>query len=226
VLKRVLYVIDTAEEPISARPSLRGGMEGASALHGRFMRKVLGLSISAAAILATGLLPVAAFAATTGPAAFNSGASFASTPVTFTVDGTGIGLTEPGSVDFGSEAIGGTVTGSLGEVQVADDQGLDGGGWTATAASSDFTTGAGPDFTSAETIPNSAVGYDPGDVTASDTITATPHTIDSLTGTSDVVVGTDAAGDNTASWDPTITIAVPSTAVAGAYSGTITDSVS
>ena len=204
-------------------------MEGASALHGRFMRKVLGLSISAAAILATGLLPVAAFAATTGPAAFNSGASFASTPVTFTVDGTGIGLTEPGSVDFGSEAIGGTVTGSLGEVQVADDQGLDGGGWTATAASSDFTLSSATDPTSAETIPNSGVSYDPGTITASSTITATGYPVavpPGLIGTSNVVIGTDADGDNTAHWDPTITIAVPATAVAGAYSGTITDSVS
>jgi hypothetical protein len=193
------------------------------------MRKVLGLSIGAAAILATGIVPAAAWAATTSTAAFSSPASSADTPVTFTVDGTGIAITEPVAKNFGSVDIGGTVTDTLGTVTVTDSQGLDGGGWTATAASSDFTLSSATDPTSAETIPNSGVSYDPGTITASSTITATGYPVavpPGLIGTSNVVIGTDADGDNTAHWDPTITIAVPATAVAGAYSGTITDSVS
>jgi hypothetical protein len=195
------------------------------------MRKVLGLSIGAAAILATGIVPAAAWAATTSTAAFNSpAASTPGTSVTFTVSGTGIGITAPaGPVALSNPSIGGTATGSLGVVEVTDNQGLDGGGWTATASTTPFTTGGGD---AAETIPVTDVGYDPGtaaDVTTTGTVTIATTDITiaggGLTGDPTVVAATDITGDNTASWNPVISVLVPSTAVIGDYSGTITNSV-
>jgi hypothetical protein len=41
-----------------------------------------------------------------------------------------------------------------------------------------------------------------------------------------VVTTTNVAGSNSASWNPTIQVAVPGAAVAGTYSATITHSVS
>ena len=195
------------------------------------MRKVLGLSIGAAAILATGIVPAAAWAATTSTAAFNSPAATApGTTVTFTVSGTGIGITAPTTTAALSDpSIGGTATGSLGVVEVTDNQGLDGGSWNATASTTTFTTGDGD---AAETIPITDVGYDPGaaaDVTPTGTVTITTHDITiaggGLTGDPTVVAATDISVDNTASWNPVISVLVPSTAVIGDYSGTITNSV-
>jgi len=187
------------------------------------MRKVLGLSISAAAILATGLLPVAAFAATTSPAA--------DTPVTFTVSGGEIGITAPTTTAVLSDAaIGATASGSLGAVEVTDNQGLDGGSWTVDASTSIFTTGAGPDFTTPETIPITDVGYDPGtvdDMTITGTVTVTPTVIaiGDFTGSPTVVAATGIEGDNSVTWNPVITVKVPTTNVAGGYAGTITNSL-
>ncbi len=47
-----------------------------------------------------------------------------------------------------------------------------------------------------------------------------------LSGTAAPVVdGTAGVGNNSATWDPTIAVAVPATAVGGAYTGTLTQSV-
>jgi hypothetical protein len=195
------------------------------------MRKVLGLSIGAAAILATGIVPAAAWAATTSTAAFNSPAATApGTTVTFTVSGTGIGITAPTTTAALSDpSIGGTATGSLGVVEVTDNQGLDGGSWNATASTTTFTTGDGD---AAETIPITDVGYDPGavgDMTITGTVTVTPTDVTiaggGLTGDVTVVAASDIVGNDTVSWNPVITVLVPSTNVSGAYAGTITNSL-
>ena len=39
------------------------------------------------------------------------------------------------------------------------------------------------------------------------------------------MTGTLGSGDNSATWDPAISVAVPATAVGGGYSGTLTQSV-
>jgi hypothetical protein len=201
-------------------------MGGASAIRGSFMRKVLGLSISAAAILATGLLPAAAFAAMTSPASIA-----ADTPVTFTVANGGISISAPtATAALSDPAIGGTATGSLGVVEVTDAQGLDGGTWNVEASTSTFITGAGT--TTPETIPITDVGYDPGavgDMTITGTVTVTPTDVTiaggGLTGDVTVVAASDIVGNDTVSWNPVITVLVPSTNVSGAYAGTITNSL-
>jgi hypothetical protein len=106
---------------------------------------------------------------------------------------------------------------------VTDDRALLSASWTVTAASTDWTTGGG---TPAETIPATDAGYDPGSITTTGTITATGTSITLSNTAAPVVTGTDGVGDNTASWNPTISIAVPAAAVGGTYAGTLTQSVS
>jgi hypothetical protein len=198
------------------------------------------LAVTAAAGIA--LTPAVASAATASPAvlALSSSPSQAGpglpedTTVTFTVTSSGtLSITAPTSVDLGPGAVGSTISGPLGTTTVADDRALDAASWTVTASSTDWTTGAG---TTVETIPATDVSYDPGTISKSGVITTAgfPITLANLpapvlpatTGVgATVVTGTAGIGDNGASWDPTISVAVPSAAVAGAYTGTLTQSV-
>ena len=186
-------------------------------------------SILAVAAIGGGiaLIPVAASAATAGPAVLarstTASALDPDTTVTFTVSGGSLSLTAPTSVDLGTNGPGTTLTGSLGVVTVTDNRAAVDATWTAVASASDWTTGGG---TPAETIPATDAGYDPGSITTTGTVTATGTPI-TLAGTpAPVVTGTAINGSNTASWNPAISVAVPASAVAGIYAGTITQSVS
>lgn len=187
------------------------------------MRKVLGLSISAAAIIATGLAPTAGWAATTGTAAGGPAAGDPDTTVTFTVTSGALAMTAPAASDLGSGAPGSTISSDLGTVTVTDNRALIGAAWTATASSTDFTTGAG---TPAESIPASDVNYNPGEITTTGTITATGTTVTLSGSPQAVVTGTAGVGNNTASWDPGMVVSVPNGNVGGVYTGTLTQSVS
>jgi hypothetical protein len=182
--------------------------------------------LAAAGIAALGLAPAAASAAT-GPAALAYSSTISSgsdpdTTVTFTVTSGALTETAPTTANLGSGAPGTTISGALGAVTVTDDRALLSASWTATASASDWTTGAA---TAAETIPATDAGYDPGSITTTGTITATGTPI-TLSGTATPdVTGTNGVGDDTASWDPTISVAVPASAVGGAYTGTLTQSV-
>jgi hypothetical protein len=145
------------------------------------------------------------------------------TTVTFSVLSGALSISAPVSADLGSGAPGTTISGALGAVTVTDDRALLSASWTTTASASDWTTGSG---TPSETIPATDVGYDPGSITTTGTITATGTPI-TLSGTAaPVVTGTSGVGDNTASWDPVLSVAVPAAAVGGTYTGTLTQSVS
>jgi hypothetical protein len=180
------------------------------------------------AVAGFGLVPAAASAATTGQPALAYSSTIPSgsdpdTTVTFTVTSGALSMSAPATADLGSSAPGTTISGALGAVTVTDDRALLAASWTAVASASDWTTGGA---TPAETIPAGDVGYDPGAVTTTGTITATGTPI-TLAGTvAPVVTGTAGVGDNTASWDPTLAVAVPASAVGGVYTGTLTQSVS
>jgi uncharacterized repeat protein (TIGR01451 family) len=135
-----------------------------------------------------------------------------------------LSITAPGSSDLGGAAPGGTASGPLGPVQVADERnGF--AGWTATVSATDFTTGAGA---AAQTIPAPDLRYLISGFTStagSATFTSTPGT-DLSNAAQAVVTATNVSGDNSAAWSPVIQVAVPGGAVAGTYSGTITHSVS
>jgi hypothetical protein len=182
--------------------------------------------LGVAAVAGFALTPGVASAATAAPAILahssSLGAADPDTTVTFTVSSGLLSLTAPDSVDLGTNGPGTTIAGALGTVTVTDDRALLAAAWTVVASSSDWTTGGG---TPAETIPAGDVGYDPGAITTTGTITATGTPITLSATPAQVVTGTDGVGDNTASWDPTISVAVPAAAVVGAYTGTLTQSV-
>jgi uncharacterized repeat protein (TIGR01451 family) len=135
-----------------------------------------------------------------------------------------LSIATPASADLGTAAPGGTISAGLGIVQVTDNRaGL--AGWTATASSTDFTTGGG---TAPETIPVHDVFYlINGFASASSSATYTPAPVTDLSATAQAVVtATNVHGDNFASWDPVIQISAPVRAAGGIYSGIITHSVS
>lgn len=135
-----------------------------------------------------------------------------------------LSITAPARADLGASAPGGTVSVGLGTVQVTDDRaGLD--GWTTTVASTDFTTSGG---TAAETIPVRDVLYlinSFSSMQGSATFMRTPVTHLSAAAQA-VVTATNVRGDNSVTWNPVMQVSVPSEAVAGTYSATITHSVS
>jgi hypothetical protein len=134
-----------------------------------------------------------------------------------------LSITAPASASLGSAAAGGTAAASLGIVQVTDGRaGV--AGWTVTTSATDFTTGVG---NAAETIPVDDARYLIGGFTSTTgSATFTPTLLTDLSGTAQAVVtATNVDGDNSAAWNPVIQVSVPSGAVGGAYTATITHSV-
>ncbi len=185
--------------------------------------------LSAAVVMGVVLYPAAASAAPLRPAALAYSSSSApsggdpNTTVTFAVTTGALSLTAPGTANLGSGLPGHVIEGPLGDVVVTDARALVHAAWTVTASSTAWTTG---DATPDETIPAGDVTYDPGDVNTTGTITATPTTLQLSSAAQTVVAGTAGVGNNTATWNPNIEVAVPAAAVGGAYSGILTQSVS
>jgi hypothetical protein len=184
--------------------------------------------LTAAVVMGIALSPGAASAAILRPAALAYSSSSPpsgsdpDTTVTFAVTTGALSMTAPVSANLVGGAPGTTISGALGPVTVTDNRALLSASWTATAAATDWTTGGG---TPAETIPVTDVGYDPRTITTTGTITATGTPITLAHSAAPVVTGTAGVGDNTATWNPAIAVAVPASAVGGTYTGTITQSV-
>lgn len=180
-----------------------------------------------AAVAGIVLVPGIASAATASPNVLarssNPAGGDPDTTVTFTVTTGALSMTAPVSAALGSGAPGTTISGALGAVTVTDDRALLEASWTATASSTDWTTGGA---TPAETIPATDVGYDPGSITTTGTITATGTPITLANTAAPVVTGTAGVGNNTASWNPDLSVAVPAAAVGGTYTATLAESVS
>jgi hypothetical protein len=157
-------------------------------------------------------LPASAYAAPGG------------TSATITIQGGYLSITVPADAgNLGTEAntVGGeTISGPLGQVQVSDARdAAAGSGWVASVISTAFTPPAGP------AIPASAVSYTAGPITQVGTATYTADDPGNLTGVAPAVTATGITGDNSATWNPTITVTVPGGMAAGVYSATITHSV-
>jgi uncharacterized repeat protein (TIGR01451 family) len=135
-----------------------------------------------------------------------------------------LSITAPASASLGSAAPGGTLSAGLGTVQVTDDRGF-GAGWTATVSASGFATGTG---TPAETIPAADAQYVIAALaTALGSATFAPVPTTQLSATPQAVVSaTNVEGNTTVTWDPTIDVSIPGSAIGGAYTATITHSVS
>jgi hypothetical protein len=178
-------------------------------------------------IIGKGNLLVAAVAAALLPLGIAVPASAAAPGVSaasITVLGGGLSISVPtdaGVLGTRTNSVGGgTISGPLGEVQVSDARSAAAGsGWVASVISSAFTPLAGT------AIAASAVGYTAGTITKVGTATYTANDPGNLTGASPAVTATGITGDNSASWNPTITVAVPGGMTATSYFATITHSV-
>jgi hypothetical protein len=185
--------------------------------------------LSAAVVAGIALYPGAASAAVLRPAALaysSSGSPSGSDPdtiVTFSVTTGALSLTAPTTADLGSGAPGTTISGAVGAITVTDDRAALNASWNATASSTAWTTGGG---TGNETIPAGDATYTPGAITTTGTVSTAGSTI-TLSGTAQTVVAaTDVVGNNTATWNPTVAVAVPAAAVGGTYTATLSHSVS
>src|SRR3990170_3591603 len=157
-------------------------------------------------------------------AAVPASAAPGDTTATVTITGGSLSITVPTSAgNLGSRAntvAGGTISGPLGSVQVNDARSAAAGsGWVASVISTAFTPPSGP------AIAASAVSYSAGTITKLGTATYTANNPPNLTGVAPAVTATGITGDNSATWNPTITVAVPGGMAANVYSATITHSV-
>ncbi len=146
------------------------------------------------------------------------------TTASVTVTGGSLTISAPaaaGSLGSISNSVsGGTISGALGQVQVNDARSAAAGsGWVASVISTAFTPSAGP------TIAASAVSYTAGPITKTGTATYTANNPGNLTGASAAVTATGITGDNSATWNPTINVAVAGGTIATTYSAIITHSV-
>jgi hypothetical protein len=188
------------------------------------MKKSILCVLSVAAIMGAVLTSTAASAAVTANArAAIPAPGDPDTTVTFTVTVGALSMTAPVSANLGAGAPGSTIAGAIGAMTVTDDRALLSAAWAATASSTAFVTGGA---TPAETVPANRVGYSPGAVTTTGTITSTGTPITLSGAATPVVAGTAGVGDNTATWNPLLSVAVPASAVGGVYAGTLTQSVS
>lgn len=168
--------------------------------------------------LATTAVAATLFAAAAVPA------SAETTTATIAITGGALSITVPadaGSLGTRANSVGGgTISGPLGQVQVNDARSaVAGSGWVASVISTAFTPPSGP------AIAASAVGYSAGDIVKVGTATYAANNPPNLTGVSPAVTATGITGDNSATWNPTINVAVPGGMAAGVYSATVTHSV-
>jgi hypothetical protein len=146
------------------------------------------------------------------------------TTATIAVTGGSLSITvvpDAGSLGTRANSVsGGTISGSLGQVQVNDARSAAAGsGWVASVISTAFTPSAGP------AIAASAVGYTAGPITKVGTATYTANDRSGLTAVAPAVTATGITGDNSATWNPTIAVTVPGGMAANVYLATITHSV-
>jgi hypothetical protein len=130
---------------------------------------------------------------------------------------------DAGNLGTKSNSVGGeSVSGLLGQVQVTDARSAAAGsGWVTSVISSAFT----PPAIVGAAIAASAVSYNAGTIAKVGTATYTANNPGDLSGAAAAVTATGITGDNSATWNPTITVIVPGGAGAGIYSATITHSV-
>jgi hypothetical protein len=153
-----------------------------------------------------------------------AGAVPGGTTATITIQGGSLSITVPadaGNLGTATNTVGGEViSGSLGVVTVSDARNAAAGsGWVASVISTAFTPGTGA------AIGAAFVGYTAGTITKTGTATYTANDPPNLTGVSPAVTATGITGDNSATWNPTISVTVAGGTLTNVYSATITHSV-
>ncbi len=164
-----------------------------------------GAALSAAALLSVPALP--------------ANAAAGDTTTTFSLVGGALSVSvQPTAALSNGNTSSGSVSGQLGSVQVTDARGGT-TAWSAFATSTTFVDGAGSVST--------GVSYAAGTISTTGTVVMPPATATALNATAAKVAGpTAVVGNNTASWNPTLTVSLPTDALVGAYTGTVRTSVS
>ena len=166
-------------------------------------------------VLAVAALSTAGFAALV-PAAANA----ADTTVTFTLSGGSLTLTAPASAALSNAtlAVGGTqVSGSLGSTTVSDARGSLAHTVTVTMSSGDFSTTGG------SIAQSNVTGYSGAAVPTGVAVAVPTASGQALAGAGSTILQlTGVIGSASASYNPTVTVAVPTNAIAGNYTGTVT----
>jgi hypothetical protein len=158
----------------------------------------------------------------------DSGSQTATKATSITIAAGALAITVPSSAVLPDAAPGGTASGQLGSVTVTDLRGIPTASWTATVTATTFVTGAGGP---ALTIPLTRITYWSGPSTAtSGAGTFTPGQANAaaavnLTSPRMAFSFTTGSSVSSASWNPTVAVSVPASAVAGTYIATITHSV-
>ncbi|MBG6103361.1 hypothetical protein IW249_003775 [Micromonospora vinacea] len=136
----------------------------------------------------------------------------------------GLSISVPAISALGTVTSGTTgVSGQLGPVTVTDDRGPFSGNWVSIVTSTNFTTGSG---SGGETIPNSNITYASGPALGSTgvgsfvpqpgAVLSTPRTAAGWSGQT--------GGPNSATWNPTLLVTIPSGVVVGDYVAVVTHS--
>jgi hypothetical protein len=168
------------------------------------------MKIKNSVIGATGLMLLAAVV-------FPSTASADETVTTFELTGGPLTLSTAGTATLAAGTTGDlSVTGSLGDTTVTDPRGVE-TGWIVTTSSTSFLNGA-------TTITPADVAYASGAVAETGTVDVATTDLEDMTVATAVATAT-ASGNNIATWNPTLTVTLPASALAGTYTGTITTSV-
>jgi hypothetical protein len=148
------------------------------------------------------------------------------TNTTFQVTAGGLGVTVPASALVDTAAPGDTTaSGSLGDVTVTDDRGAMAASWITTVTSTTFTTGT---QSADETVTVANISYASGAASAKTGVgnfIALVNTPLSVAAAGRTVAFTGGTGNNSATWNPTLSFALQGSQVSGTYSGTITHSV-
>jgi uncharacterized repeat protein (TIGR01451 family) len=135
-----------------------------------------------------------------------------------------LAITVPSSASLGTIPSGtAAISGHLGTVTVTDNRGSNSALWTASVTSTSFTTGTGG---TNRIVTNDNITYASGSATStSGTGTFVPQSGAPLSTPRIAARWTAGVGNNRASWNPTLTLALSPRLVAGTYTGTITHSV-
>ena len=146
------------------------------------------------------------------------------TTTTFTLTAGGLTISVPATSNLGSFPTGSaSASGALGTVTVTDARGALVATWTASVSSTSFTTGTA---TTDETVAASALGYTAGLPTAQTGVGVCAGLPQSNLSTAKPAMNlTVGVGNNSCSWNPTLSATLLSSQVAGTYSGTVTHSV-
>lgn len=201
----------------------------------KLSRLLVAVSASAIAVLSMSV-PANADTTTTTPSTPPS-----STPVTLSITAGSLSVSMPGAgVPLDAVAGQTTVASALGLVSVIDLRGSATASWNATVVATALSAGSGTPpipasaigYTVVDSMAHAPAGYDPAGVlaqTSGKAVTLSPALANSTLGGASALIAVAASngvGTSTVTWNPLITVTIPTTAISGtAYGATVTHSV-